>query len=136
VTEGDLDRWGIRLPDALAALTEAGVARLSSAVERPIVGLSARYLELQDPDGWEAVALLDPAPLVARLGGAPIAVAVPQEGVLLAWKPGDPDVDLAMAVGVRELAIGDGRVSDVVFGWDGRVWAPYAVAQPTPGVTP
>lgn len=136
VTEGDLTRWKVTLPDALSDLVEAGTAHLAAAVERPIVGLGGRYLELQDADGWEAVALLDPAPLVARLGGAPIAVALPQEGVLLAWKPGQPEQDLAMAVGVRELAVGEGRVTDVVFGWDGRVWAPYVVAQPSPGVSP
>jgi hypothetical protein len=132
VTTADLTRWkltidGLRTDVAAAAAKE--VALLAQV--KPVVDLPATYLEIVDGEGWAAAGLLAPDALAARLGGPPIAVAVPAETVLLAWKPGDDKIDLAMAVGVHELFTGQADpVTEVIHAWDGAKWSAYAVATP------
>ena len=54
-------------------------------------------------DGLDAAALLHPERL-AQVVGAPPVVAVPGVGALLAWAPGDEEVDTVIAVGVRRMS--------------------------------
>ncbi len=132
VTSADLGAWGTTaagLRDRVAPHAAERVGALAKS--RDVVGMKATYLEIVDGDGWAAAAILAPEALAAKLGGAPIAVALPADTVALAWKPGDEQVDLAMAVGVHELfAAQESPVSEVIHVWDGKAWTAWAVATP------
>ncbi len=136
VTSADLAAWGTTAPalrDRVAPLAAERVGALAKT--RDVVGMKATYLEIVDGDGWAAAAVLAPDALAAKLGGVPIAVALPADTVALAWKPGDEQVDLAMAVGVHELfAAQESPVTEVIHVWDGKTWTAWAVA--TPRATP
>jgi len=135
VTRDDLARWGATTTDLRAALLSEASRRIASAELVPIAGTTSTYLRLTDGDGWAASAVLAPGALAARLGATPgsIRVALPAEGVLLAWLAGDADRDRIMAVGAREIYDAQpGSVSPAVFTWDGRVWTSFGEAVPRP----
>ena len=98
----------------------------------------SHYWVSADGDGLDVAALLLPARLQTLLGPAPV-VAVPGEGTLLAWIPGDNDTDTVIAVGVRRMHDQARRpVSPRVYQYrDGawQVWGEVA-APPDPAPTP
>ena len=96
-------------------------------------GMAHRYLSLTTPDGWAVAGLLRPDVLSKRLGGVPIRVAMPAQGLLVAWKPSCFELDRVMAVGVRELYEEQPRrLSPKVFQWDGTSWSAFGQAVPRP----
>jgi hypothetical protein len=130
----DLERWGIGLPAARASLAEAARTHVESAPLVPIEGMAAKYLRLADGDGWAAAGLLRPDLLAERLGGLPLRVAIPSQGVMVAWRAQGPEVDKVMAVGVRELFEQQPQpVTPKVYQWDGARWAPFGEAVPDGG---
>ena len=132
VTVQDLQRWGTDLPKVRAALADQARAKIAAAPLVPVDGAAQSYLRLVDGDGWAAAALLVPDAVAARLGGAPVRVSIPAEGVLLAWKAAGPELDRILAVGARELYdTQSGSVSPSIFTWDGRVWMTFGEAVPT-----
>jgi hypothetical protein len=132
VTTADLQRWSTDLPQLRAALSAEARAKVAAASLVPVEGALQTYLRLVDGDGWAAAGLLVPDAVATRLGGAPVRISVPAEGILLAWKPAGPDLDRILAVGARELYdTQQGSVSPAIFTWDGRTWAPFGEAIPT-----
>lgn len=134
VTRDDLQRWGLATSDLRSALTTEAQRRIGAAEQIAIEG-GGSYLRLADGDGWAAAGVLAPAAIAARLGPETVVirVALPAEGVLLAWRAGDADLDHVMAVGARELHDAQpASVSPAVFTWDGRVWTSFGEAVPTP----
>jgi hypothetical protein len=131
VSSADLTAWGIDAAGLQAAVDARARTQIAAATSRQIVGMKGSYLEIVDGDGASAAALLHPDLLAARLGGPPIAVALPSDAVMLAWKPGGDDVDLAMAVGVHEVfTAAETPVTEVVHLWDGAAWTAWAMTQP------
>ncbi len=118
--------------------TGAQVRRRSSEVVaaarlRSVVDMPHRYLVLATDDGWAAAGLLRPDLVAQRLGGLPIRVAMPAQGLLVAYKPMGPALDRVMAIGVREMHdASERRLSPKVFEWDGTAWSPFGEAVPTP----
>ena len=95
--------------------------------------MTASYLKLVDGDGWAAAGALRPDLLAEKVGGLPLRMAMPAEGVLLAWKGGEAEVDRVMAVGVKEMYDQlPGAVSPRIVTWDGAKLAPYGQAVPKP----
>ncbi len=131
VTAADLTAWATDAVLLRAALGVAGREHVAQATTHQIEGISGEYLKIVDGDGWSASALLAPDALAARLGGPPIAVALPSDTVMLAWKPGNDQVDLIMAVGVHEVfAAAEAPVTEVVHRWDGTTWTAWAMTLP------
>lgn len=131
VTRSDLAGWGVDLPSLHAAVADASKVSIGAAELVGVEGMDARYLRLVDGDGWAAVGFLHPEGVAQKLGGVPIRVAVPAEGVLVAWRPDGLDLDRVMSVGVRELFDAQpGGVTPVVMQWDGRAWLPFGQATP------
>jgi hypothetical protein len=117
-----------------AATLEAesrGTAEAALACLEPvqIEGLTRRYLACSRGDGRDHVPMLFPQELAEKLGGVAV-VAVPARGVLVAWSPGDLDVDKAVAVGVRRMyeALPD-PVSPLVYRWNGTSWVTWGEAR-------
>jgi hypothetical protein len=129
-----------RTADAVLAEARASArTRLAAAELLPVAGTPHRYLQLVDADG-AAAAFLFPEQLAERLGGAPLRVAVPVDGVVIAWKAAGPELDKIGAVAVREvydqgLAQGAGQgvaVSAQIVDWDGARWTTFGQATPRP----
>lgn len=133
VTTADLAAWDTTLEVVAAEVTKAARERDVPVERIPIDGMAPSYLRLRDGDGWAAAALLSPARLVDALGGTPILVGVPTEGVAVAWRAGDPEVDHVMTVGVRELHdAGPAAVTATVHAWTGTQFVRFGRADPIP----
>lgn len=131
VTQGDLAAWGVPVEGLVTTVAEASRAVIGRAEVVPVEGMEARYLRLVDGDGWAAVGFLHPELVAERLGGLPIRLAVPSEGVLVAWRPGGLALDKVLAVGVRELYDAQpGGVTPKILQWDGSTWLPFGEATP------
>ena len=131
VTTDDLTAWGTTA-SALVEHVRANHPEIAAEVVA-IEGMDASYVRLRDGEGWAALAALDPRVVAAQLGGPPILVAMPSEGVAVAWKPGDPAVDTVMAIGVRELYDAQpGAVSPAIHAWGAEGFALFGRAEPTP----
>jgi hypothetical protein len=133
VTTADLSAWSTDTAVLRTLVTEAAAKRLGALQEMvPIVGMKdARYLRLRDGDGWAAAGVLLPQTLEA-LVGRPLRIAVPSEGVLVAWKGGNPAIDQVMAVGTREIfdAAEEPSVSPMAHGWEEGRFKPFGEAKP------
>jgi hypothetical protein len=122
--DGGWRRLRARAVRASAALAETAGAWVM------VEGTSHQFLQVADADGGVAAMLLRPEILAARLGTDELRVAVPNVDVLLAWAGGEPERDMLLAVGAREMFEAQLRpVSPVVLRWDGRAWRAFAVAE-------
>jgi len=130
VTQADAATWGSDAAGLQAAVLERSRGKIAGMLERtPVEGLPAHYWIARDGDGWQASGILHPDELADAIGGVPILVAAPADGVLLAWRPGVEGVDKAMAVGVREMHDQlDGSITPVIHRWDGTAWAVWGKA--------
>ena len=120
----DVMGWGTGLKDALQAARPA--TRAAWAARPPeraeVDGGGGAYLLRAVGDGHDALGLLIPEVIEAAVGG-PAVVAVPRAGVLLAWRPGDADLDKILAVGVRRIADeAPAVISSRIYRWDGSRW--------------
>jgi len=133
VTEADLASWGVVLDAVVAAVIERARAPLSDR-PRPtrIDDMQGTYWVSAEGDGWDAALLLKPEWIAARLGGAPVLVAAPAEGTVLAWRPGDAKLDKVMAVGAKRMYDSQpGSVTPMVYQWDGEHWKAFGQAVPS-----
>ncbi len=133
VTTADLDRWGAA-PRALFDHLRAEARKHPLEIERVgIEDMDSHYARLRDGDGWAAVAVLAPERLAEALGGAPILLGVPVDGVAMAWKPGAEEVDRVMLIGVREVYAGmPGGITPAVYAWSDRGFTLFGRAEPKP----
>ncbi len=130
VTQTDAASWGLDAPALQARAKEAAVAGFGQGrpAEASIEGMSGRYWVSAEADGLDAAGLLYPERLAAIAGGEPV-VAVPVQGALLFWLPGDPELDKVMAVAVRRMYdAGPQRVSPLVYHWKEGRWAVWGSA--------
>ena len=134
LTRADLEKRQWSFADVRQRVTTAAATQQTAKLMPAAVpGLEgATYWISTGGDGWATAALLDPAAIAERLGGGPFLVAAPTETVLIAWKPGNADLDRVIAVGVREMYDSqEGPVTAVVHQWDGERFVAYAEAKPT-----
>ena len=93
--------------------------------------MTGTYFMAPDPDGWAHGALLVPELIASVTGTASFYVTAPVQGVVLAWAPGNAELDHVIAVGAHKMFDNEhGPVSPVVFRFAGR-WRPFAEAKPT-----
>lgn len=103
-TLGDLKRLGLGSEQAHSQAAER--LRSLSVADRfgaqAVEGLPGRYHAAALNDGQDAAPLLVPETLAVVLGG-PLVVAIPAQGAVVAWVPGNPVMDKVLAVGVRRM---------------------------------
>jgi hypothetical protein len=131
----DLVAWGVAdVASVRAYVADQVRARLGSVLTRvPLVGMNGAYWLGADEDGWAPGLVLVPDALTSRAGLGPLRVAAPSWGVVLVWSATDPALELAMAVGVREMyAAQSTPLTDLVFAWEEGRWLPYGRAALTP----
>jgi hypothetical protein len=139
VTEADAKNWGVDVPGLRRVVTDRARQKLAQAPKvMTVEGMpKSKYWLSAEGDGWAAAGVLAPDTLASRIGGAPLLVATPVDGVLLVWKPGDADLDRVLAVGAKEMHdASDSPVTPVVHGWDGTRWFSVVEAVPTAPVAP
>lgn len=130
VTTPDLITWGVNVIE----LREEVASRALQAPppRREQVPDTRLSYFIADEGPWTLALALNPQHLPTLVGSPVAMVAVPADGVLLAWTPGSAELDKIMAVAVREAwETGQGPVSAVVHSWDGKRWRPFGEAVPT-----
>jgi hypothetical protein len=130
VRDDDLERWGVDLRELLATVTKRSEGQLAgSGVLTAVKGMDARYWLGASGTGWQSAVFLAPGSVARALGTQSLVVAAPSRGVLLAWEGGDPELDLVMTVGAREMfERQEGPVSEQAFRWDRGTWSVYGRA--------
>jgi hypothetical protein len=133
VHSGDLEQWKVDAEGLLAVVRERSRTALEHSPQRtPVPDMDAWYWVSAEGDGWAASGLLHPEVLAARMGGAPILVSAPVVGALIAWHPGDAELDKVMAVGIRKMFEREpSPVTPVVHQWTGDRWVPFGEAVPS-----
>jgi hypothetical protein len=137
VTEADLASWGVDLDAVVTAVIDRARAPLSDRPRaRKVDEMAGTYWLSAEGDGWDAALLREPQWIVERVGAAPVLVAAPADGTILAWRPGDAELDKVMAVGARRMFdTQPGSVTPMVFQWDGKSWLAFGqavAAEPKP----
>lgn len=132
VTAADLAAWAMS-PEALRDAAQRSALQGFSA-NRPaasaVEGVAGTWWLSAEADGLDAAGLLHPDRLAQIAGKTPV-VAVPAQGALLFWVPGDPELDKVMAVAARRIYDGaDQRVSPLVYQWAGDHWEVWGEATP------
>ena len=131
VHRADLVAWGATVEQVRDAVERRAQRVVAGARLVAVDGLPHRYLQIADGDGWAAAGVLLPGALAERLGGGPVRVAVPAQGVLVAYRAAGVDLDRVMAVGVREIyAEQPQAVSPTVHEWTGEAWRTFGEAVP------
>jgi hypothetical protein len=134
IVDGGRRYWTAAEGRTVAELEEVARAAASASAARlehiAVDGFTARYFLGAVGDGRDHAALLAPDAMAARIGAPGFVVGIPARNVLVAWVPGDPSFDKAVAVGVRRMyeTLPD-AVSPLIYRWDGAVWRTYAEAR-------
>ena len=131
---GDLSAWGTNLDELEKQAREAGKVVLAEGRSRKVEveGISAPYWAFDQGDGWDASILFFPEQLQALLGGEPV-LAVPSRGLVIAWIPGQPELDQVVTVGVHRIyEQSEQPISPVVVHWTGKAWSRWGEARPRP----
>lgn len=138
VLASEAEAWSGSVEAAMAVLAQRAAEPLAEQpVPVPVPEMEdARYYRAAEGDGWEVAGLLRPDLLAARVGAAPIRVALPRSDVLLAWPAGSDALDKVMAVGVREIHDAGGGLSPAVIEWAEGGWAPGFEARPAEASEP
>lgn len=131
VTGDDLKRWKVTVASLRAEMTTRSALVLTEQpVRSTIADVAGHYWLAAEGDGWSVAGVLNPDLLGARVG-TPLVAALPTGDTLLAWNPGDAELDKVMSVGVRKMYDERaGSVTPMVHRWDGTAWVPFGVAVP------
>lgn len=134
VTAADLRAWNmdnaaldaLARQEALAGFTEGRPS--PNAVE----GMEGTWWLSAEADGLDAAGLLYPERLTQIAGATPV-VAIPAQGALLFWVPGDAELDKVMAVAARRIYdSADQKVSPLIYIWSEDHWRVWGEAKPSP----
>jgi len=98
-----------------------------------VEGMKGRYFVRAAGDGFDAAGVLRPDLLADLAEGSPV-VAIPEDGTLLWWVPGDGDFDKVVAVGVKRMAdASSAPVSARIYRWsaDTAAWTVWGQVRGT-----
>ena len=131
-------------------LSDAGwryASHADSSVSRPTASLSGtragfkeksidgmgRYWVRDLNDGREGLIFVEPAQLKV-LAPVDLIVAWPQPGVVIAWVPGNPNLDQVVAVGVAKMFEASNHpISSKLYRYDGEEWVVWGEAKKEDG---
>jgi hypothetical protein len=136
LTDADLTRMGVGLVEIEAQATRLSELAVTAArfTQRTVPDVEGSYFVSEVGDGMDAAPFLAPMALEQVLGARPV-LACPADGGVIAWVPGQADLDKIVAVGVRKAHDSASHpVSPRVYVWDGAGWVVWgeAVAAPAP----
>ena len=130
VTTADLKKWAVSLQEVVAAVSASMPTDCPGSMSS-VQGMKAMYWRAQPGEAW-ACSLFSPERLAALLGVKNVLFAVPAQGVVLAWAPGDDEMNTIMAVGVREMFDAlDAPVTPWIMRFTGSRWVAVGEAVPT-----
>lgn len=79
-------------------------------------------------DGWDAAGLFQPKKL-EQLVGKKIFMAIPQSGMFIFWEQGSPNLNKAIATGVKETyKSASFPISPYIYQWNGEKWVVWGEA--------
>ena len=131
---GDLAVWSMTIAEleALARLNGRAVLEPDRARKVQVEGLTGAYWVFDRGDGYDASILFYASELEALLGGAPV-LAVPQRGLVIAWVPGNLELDQVVGVGVKRIhEQSEQPISPVIVHWNEERWVRWGEARAKP----
>jgi|GEM_PF-4757726 len=141
----DSTKIAMRSQLAAANVSEAAVfAQVRDGVEAAwattpagtysVDGVKGSYFVRAARDGFDSAGLLRPDLLASLAGNNPV-VAIPEDGTLMWWVPGDADFDKMLAVGVKRMAEASAApVSARVYQHNGTEWTVWGEVRGTIGL--
>jgi len=130
VLESDLERWDATLEQLQVSATDKSVQYVNKDryTFQTVENVKGGYWASASKDGWDAAALLHPERLKQMLGAEPL-VAMPQAGMLLFWGQGNPPLNKAVAIGVKEVYNQASRpISPYIYQWSQGKWVVWGQA--------
>jgi hypothetical protein len=127
-TRADLSRTG--LSESLARTEARGsLKQATKGFETQIIpGMDGKYWARNENDGREGLLLIAPAAL-RSVTQAPVVVAVPVQGAMIAWVAGHPARDEILSIGVTRMNEESNHpVSDRIYRFDGERWRVWGQA--------
>ena len=101
-TKAALDRRKTTAAAARASAIASARDGLKGFQTKTVDGMTGQYWSRNENDGREASVLVAPV-LLQELTRAKPVVAVPVQGAVIAWIPGNPQLDQILAVGVTQM---------------------------------
>lgn len=134
ITETQRQAWQLS-PEQLLAHVRTTTAPAVSAAhfqrEEVVDSPGHVYWVSASQDGLDAAGLLHPDALRQLIGGE-VVVGVPGRGVLIAWIPGDPELDTMVAVGIANMhEQAANPISDKVYFYRDGEWVVWGEARRT-----
>jgi len=129
-TQADLAVWKLTSEQAhIEAVGSLHVVDLGARLQvQTVSGMPGQYRFSNADDGRDVAPLLKPDALAALMGGAPV-VAVPAQGAVVVWKPGDAALDKVLAVGVRKIFDQASHpISPRIYRWNDGEWTVWGEA--------
>lgn len=127
------EAWGWSTAKLTEAARSASAAAVSTArpMRQEVHDMPGRAFWVTNlGDGYDMAAFLHPEQLAAALGTPAPIVAVPGEGFLMAWAPGDEELDTVMAVGIKQMHSRAARpVSDKLYRYQEGEWVVWGEAR-------
>ncbi len=115
------DEW-VKNPTASIVEKRAGFQ------EKSVDGMG-RFWVRDLNDGREGLFFVEPS-LLKTLAAVDVVVAWPQPGVVIAWVPGNPNLDQVVAVGVAKMFEASNHpVSSKLYRYDGNEWVVWGEAK-------
>ena len=112
----------VKRPTATLSGTHAGFK------EKSVDGMG-RYWVRNLNDGREGLIFTEPS-VLKRLAPVELVVAWPQPGVVIAWVPGNPNLDQVVAVGVVKMFEASNHpISSKLYKHDGKEWVVWGEAK-------
>ena len=130
VLQSDVQRWETTTEQLIKETRLASIDQVHKDrfVFQDVENVTGGFWGSAQKDGWEAAGLLHPDRLEQMLGGK-VLIAVPQSGTFLFWKDGNPQLNKAVAVGVKEVYNQASHpVSPFVYQWRQEKWVVWGQA--------
>jgi hypothetical protein len=130
VLENDLKKWDATTEQLLISASDSSAEYVTKEryTMQEIDNVPGGYWASARKDGWDSAALLHPKRLELLLGAKPL-VAVPQSGMFLFWREDNPQLNKAVAVGVKEIYNQSSHpVSPYIYHWSQGKWLVWGEA--------
>lgn len=132
LTQQQQQSWGVSTEQLLEQARTASAQAIGPGrpVRQAVMDSPGHHYWISaEQDGYDMAALLHPEALSARVGGTPV-IGVPGQGALIAWLPGDRELDTMVAVGIKTMhEQAAAPVSDKLYQYTDGEWVIWGEAR-------
>ena len=130
VLESNMKEWNAKTEQLLISARDSSIEHVTKEryTLQKVDDVPGGYWASARKDGWDSAALLHPERLEMLLGAKPL-VAMPQSGMFLFWREDNPQLNKAVAIGVKEIYNQASHpVSPYIYHWSQGRWLVWGEA--------